>query len=811
MYRSFLLVFLTLSLSLVHRASAQLKVDSVKAKQIVDHLYKDEYASGFQLLEGVEEQYEYGPPSKSYVKLLIDVGGVFAEKGNYETSQKFLFKALLLADQQSFESLQAEILLEIGYVYYFLEQIDKGIEYGNKALRIAADLNELPIQATAFNLLGILNLKNKNIDIALENLNKALTIRKQLNNARGIASTLSNIALVLEEKKEYEQALVLQKRSIEMDDSLKNSYGVAWSKQMIGDLLLRMKRFQEAHEYLSQAESMGHELDAKEVLLQTYKSKLLLFEAEQKYKEAFYYSNAYNALRDSVYNSGLAGKVSILQQSFELRDKDKKILLQQASLNSQRKFFWFVGFASLIISTMLFFYYRAYRRTRILNTEIAEQNEEIQAQSEELTEANETLRVLNIELAEQREEIQAQAEELIESNSTIYRLNDHLSEEVEKKSKELVKTNDELVKHNNELLQFSYTVSHNLRGPVARLLGLMNLISITKIDEEKEVLIKHLQQSTIDLDVVLKDLNLIIDTRNKLYKVRERIFFEDEWVKTLSLLREYITPAITIRTHFEKADHLFSIRAIIQSIFYNLLSNAIKYASPERHLVVDFSTHIETESVVLTFSDNGLGIDLENQRLNIFKLYKRFHSHVSGKGLGLYLVKTQVEALGGFVSVESQLNVGTTFTVTLPIPPDLDKQILLENEAALLYYDANINNTIISWKRHITSKEYREVFETVVKTLPVYNSPSWIADMRKQGVIAAEDRQWFLNHILPEAAKCGLVRIATIGLKDLSRKAYYEDIQLKVAELGIELKVVDSLEEAKQWMSSLHVEKRSLV
>ena len=208
------------------------------------------------------------------------------------------------------------------------------------------------------------------------------------------------------------------------------------------------------------------------------------------------------------------------------------------------------------------------------------------------------------------------------------------------------------------------------------------------------------------------------------------------------------------------------------------------------------------EGTFLYMSDNGLGIDLVNQRENIFKLYKRFHLHVTGKGLGLYLVKTQIEVLEGTIDVESELNRGTTFSIYLPKPKDIEDQIFLENEAVRLCFDANINSTLILWKRNVTSEEYKSAFEAVIQTLRSYNTPAWIADLRRQGSIETEDQKWFMTSVLPEAVRCGLRRIGAIGLTNPIRKLYYDKMITKTAELGIELRVFDTMEQAKDWVKA---------
>ncbi|PZR30514.1 MAG: two-component sensor histidine kinase, partial [Azospira oryzae] len=107
-------------------------------------------------------------------------------------------------------------------------------------------------------------------------------------------------------------------------------------------------------------------------------------------------------------------------------------------------------------------------------------------------------------------------------------------------------------------------------------------------------------------------------------------------------------------------------KPMVNSILYNLISNAIRYRSIERTPVVKVSSHEDGEYYFIDVEDNGLGIDLNQNKDNLFKLYKRFHFHVEGKGLGLYLVKTQIESLGGQIEVTSKVNEGTTFKVVLP-------------------------------------------------------------------------------------------------------------------------------------------------
>ena len=288
-----------------------------------------------------------------------------------------------------------------------------------------------------------------------------------------------------------------------------------------------------------------------------------------------------------------------------------------------------------------------------LNKNIETQNEEIQAQREELIQSQEHLISANHEIERQNLKLEEQ--------------NGLLSKSLDEKSNDLLLTNQQLVSHNNELQQFSYTISHNLRGPVASMLGLINIHQHAGTPEEAKQILSLLEQSTQSLETVIRDLNKIIDIRNDKFSIFEKISFSQE----ISLIKKTLNPFIStndarIESNFQ-IDEIVSIKAYINSILYNLISNAIQYRSFDRSPVIRISSNILNDQVLLEVSDNGLGIDLNKFKGDMFKLYKRFHTHTQGKGLGLYLVKQQIEKLNGRVEIESKLNEGTTFKVFLPV------------------------------------------------------------------------------------------------------------------------------------------------
>lgn len=290
-----------------------------------------------------------------------------------------------------------------------------------------------------------------------------------------------------------------------------------------------------------------------------------------------------------------------------------------------------------------------------LNMNIEAQNEEIQAQSEELTISQENLQLANTEIERQ--------------NLALAKQNDLLSEKLDEKTRDLLLTNQHLIEQNNELQQFSYTVSHNLRGPVASMLGLLNIHRYSQEPEERQRILTLLENSAQSLETVIADLNKIIDIRRNKYAVFEKVYMDRE----LDLIRQTLNSFIsktgaTIEADF-RVNEITTVKAYLNSILYNLISNAIQYRSFSRTPIVSISTVRSDGFIQIQVSDNGLGIDLDRHQADMFKLYKRFHLHTEGKGLGLYLVKQKVEKLNGRIEVASVPDTGTTFNVFLPTKP----------------------------------------------------------------------------------------------------------------------------------------------
>lgn len=223
----------------------------------------------------------------------------------------------------------------------------------------------------------------------------------------------------------------------------------------------------------------------------------------------------------------------------------------------------------------------------------------------------------------------------------------------------------DLIKRNQELNQFVYIISHNLRTPVSNLIGLINIIEDDQLDDYNKGIVRLFKTAIDSLNETIFDLTQLLSLKDKQGAAVVRINFEELFKKVCSSFNEQIEQlGITIIPNFSCSHVLFN-KSYLESILTNLLSNSIKYRNPDRLLEVRVNLQIdEQHNCILTFSDNGMGMDIDSNKDELFGLHQRFHNHVSGHGVGLFITKSQITSLGGTIEVNSKVNQGTTFLIT---------------------------------------------------------------------------------------------------------------------------------------------------
>jgi len=618
---------------------------------------------------------------RKYVTLLSDMGKVFSDRGEYELALNNLYDGLKLSELHGFNIETSIIRHRIGWVNYRLGDLTQALRLANEATKAGP---QKPMQgdlASALSLRGVVLTDMRDFKHARSSLDSVLNIYKELGNQQGVSEALMNLGNLEGKQGKYKEALQFYHESVIIAEKIPYTFGLAWSFWGMGDVYFKLGQYGISAKMLDQSQRYAEMVGSKEALIQNFNTRRDLLAAQHQFKESLQYAIQAGQLKDSIHRTDVARRFVNLEKIQEIQERDRniqglqkdrqlaedKIHLQEAKLE-QQSILILTGLISLaLLAVLTFVYYRFYARIKILNVDVIDKNTRIQAQSNKLHEVNLELKSLYQEVSEQKEKIQAQADTLAEKNKSISDMNKGLEKIVAEKTLELLKTNDELVKHNGELLQFSYTVSHNLRGPVARLLGLSDLALKEDDFTEAKQWISLISKTTAELDLIIKDLSKILELRNEPNQYRENVDLQKEWSQSRSLLQDSLNGTEEIVTHFESLREITTVRPMLQSIFYNLLSNAIKYRSPDRKLKITARSRVENGNAVLEIMDNGLGFDTKLHKEKLFKLYKRFHNHVEGRGLGLYLIKSQVEVLHGEIDVDSEPGRGSMFRVTLPL------------------------------------------------------------------------------------------------------------------------------------------------
>ncbi|MGI4734102.1 MAG: PAS domain-containing protein [Janthinobacterium lividum] len=245
------------------------------------------------------------------------------------------------------------------------------------------------------------------------------------------------------------------------------------------------------------------------------------------------------------------------------------------------------------------------------------------------------------------------------------------SQQIQALNTELTTANQQLTRTNTDLDTFIYTASHDLRTPIGNIEGLLAALSEELPAEALQAgavqpLLDRMQRSVERFQLTIAQLTDVAQLQRVPDQPAETVDLA-ALVKHLrfDLATDLATPGATLAVEVAACPHVSFAPQHLRSIVYNLLSNALKYRHPTRPPIVELRCRRTNDAVVLEVQDNGLGLT-EGQQSQLFGLFQRLHDHVPGTGIGLYMVKRLVENAGGTIAVQSQVGVGTTFTVTLP-------------------------------------------------------------------------------------------------------------------------------------------------
>ncbi len=267
-------------------------------------------------------------------------------------------------------------------------------------------------------------------------------------------------------------------------------------------------------------------------------------------------------------------------------------------------------------------------------------------------------------------------QELLKSKKNANELSNKLSvvnnelrsraELISKQKLQLEEFNHHLENKNRQLSSFAHIASHNLRAPVSNLMVLRDFYKENTDLKDKAMLFSKIEIVIDRLNETLSELIESVKIRGNKDIVYDSVIFDTVFAKTLAILDiQILDSKAVVTSNFCEAPNIEYPKLYMESILLNLLSNSIRYRAPDRIAKIHFHTEIINNEILLIASDNGLGIDLKKYGHQLFGLNNTFHRHPDSKGVGLFMTKTQIEAVGGSVTVESEVDKGTIFKIIL--------------------------------------------------------------------------------------------------------------------------------------------------
>lgn len=224
----------------------------------------------------------------------------------------------------------------------------------------------------------------------------------------------------------------------------------------------------------------------------------------------------------------------------------------------------------------------------------------------------------------------------------------------------------QLSKTNKQLRQLTYSTSHDLRSPLNNLMALVNMIDINKIDDaETTEILGLIKLSATGLNDTLNNYLDTFKSNDAGMNICPSLHIGGvlEQVQR-SISRLIAHSGARFNVDFSTFDTISFNKTCLESLFLNLITNSIKYAKPEVPPQISIKTAIKNGKKTLIFTDNGRGVDMEKVGHLIFKLNERFHNEKDSKGVGLYLVHQMITDHGASIEVDSEVDQGTTFTIT---------------------------------------------------------------------------------------------------------------------------------------------------
>lgn len=579
---------------------------------------------------------------------LNNLGLVYYGLGSYQNALENLLRSLRLKEYAGEVYGRAQTINNIGLVYNKLKDYERARTYFHEALDFATLHNDPNLQLYSLNNIGGTYLSEENNERAREYFERSLKLH--VDNKNWNAVTLSGLAQVALKNGAYEEANDLFDSALKLRKEIDDKNGVSEIYYFFAKDAQIREKYDSAIYFLNGSQQIAKTIGSKDRMFENYELYVELYSQTGNLKKAFDYQTELLKLRDVLFNENMARNLSDIQ--LKIQEEEARALLsnKDKQLSDSKKVTGFLIIIILLVVIMLIMIWLAFRNNRRINKILAEQKEEITQQKETLLQKNAALE---------------DAHNLIkEQNKQLEEYNEDLQQKVNERTQALEESNERLKIANLELDNFIYKSAHDIKGPLATLMGVCNVALIDVKDPDALQYLHMLSDTSKGLNEILERLKTVSEI-NMLELTKEKIDFNKIVEKSIEQVKKIehvkrVNAKLKIQTQIDFETDPF----LLDLVMFNMIHNAFKFQKDNSKERIEIRVSQDNEKVIIHFIDNGIGIEEEDTE-SIFHIYSKSSIKHQSLGLGLYVVKQCIQKLGGEIMLVDDEDL-THFKIELP-------------------------------------------------------------------------------------------------------------------------------------------------
>ncbi|HTH57682.1 MAG TPA: tetratricopeptide repeat-containing sensor histidine kinase [Cyclobacteriaceae bacterium] len=617
------------------------------------YYYQDKYDSAIKSNYRALHFSEQASDSALIASAINNLGLAFYKLGSYPEALQYLLRALNLKIRVKQNYGMVQTLNNVGLVYNALKEYDKARDFYQRAIDLSRELKDYDGLVYSLNNFAVTFLNEKKTDEAEPYFKEAQRVGLQIENAVWESATYNGLGRIALTRNKIKDAKHYFNESLRMRESIHEWSGISEVYFYYGQIHEQTGRLDSALYDLRKSTRLARQIGLRDRVVANYKTMTELFGKIKKYDSAFLYQSRFIALRDTLYDENLARNVNAIQLQAQAEEASSKLREKDREIDSQTTQIYFITAIGAVVLIAAIGFYRSSTRERKLKDDLAQEKEKVDQQKEELQLSNEQL---------------ANAHEIISrQNSELEEYNLQLQSTVDTRTRELELANRELNVVNLELDNFIYKSSHDIKGPLARLIGLCHVALLDVSDEKAKHYLLRLSENAKNLSEIFERLRTVSDI-NSIELTREKISFGEMIGRVkdrLKNLQGY--DEITFKEDIDSLEFQ-SDPVLVETIFHNLIENAVKFQkkSDQFNKFISIKVKRQNGSVRVSFIDNGIGIRKTDDQ-ELFSMFTNAALEHKTIGLGLYIVKQCTAKLNGTVRIVPNPNQYTEFELTLPL------------------------------------------------------------------------------------------------------------------------------------------------